>query len=217
LHSGGWSPYWVHSSRRPLLAYCTCHGWLWCWWRIWWNEDWQGKPKYSEKTCPSATLFTTNLTCQTRARTRPTEVGSQRITAWAMARPKLTVAQLLKRFAGFLRADISWPRLQNGFSPYRATLFFKVTFNMGSRDSSVDIATGYELDNPGSISGSARFFSSSQRRNLLWGPPSLLCIGHREYSGRGVKPTTRLRVVSRSRKVELYFRFLIRLHGIVLN
>jgi hypothetical protein len=41
------------------LAYCTCPGWLW-WWRIWWNEDWQGKPKYSEKTCPSATLSTTN-------------------------------------------------------------------------------------------------------------------------------------------------------------
>jgi hypothetical protein len=32
-------------------------------WRNWWNEDWQGKPKYSEKTCPSATLSTTNPTC----------------------------------------------------------------------------------------------------------------------------------------------------------
>jgi hypothetical protein len=28
-------------------------------WSNWWNEDWQGKPKYSEKTCPSATLSTT--------------------------------------------------------------------------------------------------------------------------------------------------------------
>jgi hypothetical protein len=27
-----------------------------------WNEDWQGKPKYSEKTCPSATLSTKNPT-----------------------------------------------------------------------------------------------------------------------------------------------------------
>jgi hypothetical protein len=43
------------------MAYCTCPGWLW-WRRIWWNEDWQGKPKYSEKTCPSATLATTNPT-----------------------------------------------------------------------------------------------------------------------------------------------------------
>jgi hypothetical protein len=25
---------------------------------FWWNEDWQGKPKYSEKNCPSATLST---------------------------------------------------------------------------------------------------------------------------------------------------------------
>jgi hypothetical protein len=34
-------------------------GWLWS---NWWNEEWQGKPKYSEKTCPSATLSTTNPT-----------------------------------------------------------------------------------------------------------------------------------------------------------
>jgi hypothetical protein len=34
------------------------------WW-VWssrWNENWQGKPKYSEKTYPSATLSTTNPT-----------------------------------------------------------------------------------------------------------------------------------------------------------
>jgi hypothetical protein len=43
------------------MAYCTCPGWLW-WWRICWNEDSQGKPKYSEETCPSATSSTTNPT-----------------------------------------------------------------------------------------------------------------------------------------------------------
>jgi hypothetical protein len=43
------------------MAYCTCPEWMW-WWRIWLNEDWQRKPKYSEKTCPSATLSTTNPT-----------------------------------------------------------------------------------------------------------------------------------------------------------
>jgi hypothetical protein len=31
-------------------------------WSSWWNENWQGKPKHSEKTCPSATLSTTNPT-----------------------------------------------------------------------------------------------------------------------------------------------------------
>jgi hypothetical protein len=35
--------------------------WRWLW-SNWWNEDWQGKPKYSEKTCPTATLSTTNPT-----------------------------------------------------------------------------------------------------------------------------------------------------------
>jgi hypothetical protein len=28
-------------------------------WSNWWNENWQGKLKYSEKTYPSATLSTT--------------------------------------------------------------------------------------------------------------------------------------------------------------
>jgi hypothetical protein len=26
-------------------------------WSNWWNEDWQGKRKYSEKTCPSANVL----------------------------------------------------------------------------------------------------------------------------------------------------------------
>jgi hypothetical protein len=48
---------------------------------------WQGKPKYSEKPAPAPILSTTNPTCQTRARSRAAAVGSQRLTASAMARP----------------------------------------------------------------------------------------------------------------------------------
>jgi hypothetical protein len=33
-----------------------------------WVNDWQGKPKYSEKTCPSAALSTTNPLSLTQAR-----------------------------------------------------------------------------------------------------------------------------------------------------
>jgi hypothetical protein len=88
-HGGGGGSGVLSGSTRHVghwMAYCTCPGWLW-WWRIRWNEDWQAKPKYSEKTYPSATLSTTNPTCQTRAWTRAAAVGSQRLTAWAMARP----------------------------------------------------------------------------------------------------------------------------------
>jgi hypothetical protein len=59
-YSGGWSPNWVH--RGHLLSYCACPGWLWGWRISRWNADWQGKPKYSEITCPSATLSTTKPT-----------------------------------------------------------------------------------------------------------------------------------------------------------
>jgi hypothetical protein len=50
---------------------------------------------------------------------------------------------------------------------------------VAGRDASVGIATGCGLDAPGSIRGSARFFSFPQRRDRLWGPPSLLSNGYR--------------------------------------
>jgi hypothetical protein len=65
--------------------------------RNWWN-DWQGKPKYSEKTCPNAALSITNPTC-CRTRTRATAVGSQRLTAWATARPRSGECWKKKNFA----------------------------------------------------------------------------------------------------------------------
>jgi hypothetical protein len=61
--------------------------WWWLW-SSWWNEDWQGKPKYSEKTCPSVPLCPPQIPHDlTWDRTRAAAVGSQRLTAWAMARP----------------------------------------------------------------------------------------------------------------------------------
>jgi hypothetical protein len=70
---------------RPLRV---CPGWLW---RSWGNgRFWQGKPKYSVKICPDATLSTTNPTCQIQSRTRAAAVGSQRLTASAMARSAQT-------------------------------------------------------------------------------------------------------------------------------
>jgi hypothetical protein len=60
LYSGGWNP---RSTRHcgHIMAYCASPRWLW-WWKNRWN-DWQGKPKYSEKTWPSAALSTTYPTC----------------------------------------------------------------------------------------------------------------------------------------------------------
>jgi hypothetical protein len=57
------------------------------------------------------------------------------------------------------------------------------------------------------------FFSSPPRPNRLWGPPNLLSNGYRWFrggggggeNGRGVKPTTHLLLVSRSKHVPLYF------------
>jgi hypothetical protein len=51
---------WYYGHYWPIVPALDV---MWWWlWRNWWNEDWQGKPKYSEKTCTSATLSTTNPT-----------------------------------------------------------------------------------------------------------------------------------------------------------
>jgi hypothetical protein len=57
---GGTKSTWYCGHFWPIVpAPDDRWGWLWS---NWWYEDWQGKPKYSEKTCPSATLSTTNPT-----------------------------------------------------------------------------------------------------------------------------------------------------------
>jgi hypothetical protein len=52
------SPLGTLVNNWPILP-ALDYRWVWS---SRWNEDWQGKPKHSEKTCPSATLSTTNLT-----------------------------------------------------------------------------------------------------------------------------------------------------------
>jgi hypothetical protein len=67
----------LDGGQSPVLFFFSFSGWgetesTWyvgqCWPIVpapddrWWNDDWQGKPKYSEKICPSATLSTTNPT-----------------------------------------------------------------------------------------------------------------------------------------------------------
>jgi hypothetical protein len=54
----------VHTgSTRPSTTSGLLYLPRWLWgWRIRWNEDWQEKPKYSEKTCPRYTLSATNPT-----------------------------------------------------------------------------------------------------------------------------------------------------------
>jgi hypothetical protein len=46
-------------------------------------------------------------------------------------------------------------------------------------------SAGYGLDGPGSIPGSARVFSSPQRADRPWAPPSLLSNGYRGIKRQG--------------------------------
>jgi hypothetical protein len=54
------SPLVTSATNRPIVP-APDDRWWWMW-SSRWNENWQGKPKYSEKTCPKATLSTTNPT-----------------------------------------------------------------------------------------------------------------------------------------------------------
>jgi hypothetical protein len=60
-----------------------------------WIEIDRGKPTTRRKTCPSATLSTTNLTWTwPGTEPRASVVRGRQLTAWAMARPECTVYSL---------------------------------------------------------------------------------------------------------------------------
>jgi hypothetical protein len=79
--------------------------------------------------------------------------------------------------------------------------------SIGSRDGSVGIATGYDLDDRGvriRVPVRVRIFTSCHA-DRLWGPPIFLSNVYRglfpgEQSGRGVKLTTHFQLVPRTRK-----------------
>jgi hypothetical protein len=81
------------------------------------------------------------------------------------------------------------------------------------RDKSAVRATGYGLDIRGSIRGRRnKIFSILQHPHRFAPTKPLILTGFwalylREYRGRGVKLTTRLNLVLRSRMVELYLNF----------
>jgi hypothetical protein len=65
-------------------------------------------------------------------------------------------------------------------------------------------------------------FSSPQRADRLWNPPSLLSNGYQglfplEQNGRIVNLTTYLNLMSRLKPVGLYLHSPTRLHGVLLN
>jgi hypothetical protein len=60
--------------------------------------------------------------------------------------------------------------------------------DVGSKDSIVDIATGYGLDDQGvgvQVPVGSRIFSSPCRPDRLWGPPSLLSNGYQGVNWQG--------------------------------
>jgi hypothetical protein len=82
----GWD-FWYCGHYWPIVP-APDDGWRWLW-RNWWNETWQEEPEYSEKTYPSATLYTTNLTWLDPGLNPGRRCGKPRLTAWVMGRLQL--------------------------------------------------------------------------------------------------------------------------------
>jgi hypothetical protein len=94
--------------------------------------------------------------------------------------------------------------------------------SLRSRGSSVGTAMSYGLHGRGSIPGRARHFSQFHDVQIASEAHPASCPLDTEGSflggkATGMKVTTHLHLVLRSRIVELYLHSLIRLHGVVLN
>jgi hypothetical protein len=81
------------------------------WWWMWssWSNDWQQKPKYSDKTCPSATFSATNPTWSDLGSNLGSHCGKP-------ATNHLSCGTALI-FVSTVRTIISMPPLQNAVSP----------------------------------------------------------------------------------------------------
>jgi hypothetical protein len=131
----------VHSALRPPMAYFASPWWIW-WWKNRWN-NWQGKPQYSENTCPSATLSTTNPTwCRDsnpgRRGGKPAtnhlsygtaslHYNSDSSTEYSSS-TKLIFAQLIKKFPTFMKLKRSLPCSQEP-----ATGLYPMPYESGSQ------------------------------------------------------------------------------------
>jgi hypothetical protein len=74
------SPLGTAATFCPIVPATDDRWWLWS---NRWNENWQGKPKYSEKTAPVPLCPPQIPHDLTRARTQAAAVESRRLTAWA--------------------------------------------------------------------------------------------------------------------------------------
>jgi hypothetical protein len=75
------SPLGTSATIWPIVPAPDDRWWMWS---TQWNNNWHGKLKYSEKTCPNFNLSATNPTW---ARNLAAVVRCRQLTAWAMARP----------------------------------------------------------------------------------------------------------------------------------
>jgi hypothetical protein len=132
------------------------------------------------------------LLCRERSHALCPEFRGSHVTAWRLHSACL---QLRNACAPRLRAP-----------PF--VIFELLILFVGSRDSAVDIATGYGLNDGGigvRIRVGSRIFSSPRRPDRLWGSPNFLSNWYRglfpwRYSGKGVKLTTHLQPLPRSKE-----------------
>jgi hypothetical protein len=83
---------WVHLALRPPMAYCASPGWLW-WWRKIGGMIGRGNRSTRRKPAP-VQLCPPQISHAARTGTRAAAVGSQRLTAWATARPCMYICPI---------------------------------------------------------------------------------------------------------------------------
>jgi hypothetical protein len=105
---------------------------------------------------------------------------------------------------------VSFQMLSNSSFTYHLTSLY-------SLDGSVGITTIYWLDGRGSISSKGKRYFSAQRPDRFRNSLSLSCNIHRGKAAQGVKLTTHLHRVPRSRMVEICLHSPLRFNGVVLN
>jgi hypothetical protein len=149
-------------------------------WSNCWSEDWQGKPKYSEKTCPSATL----------------------------SHHKSHMPR-----SGFEPPDRSGGKPATNRLSYGAALTCNLLWSWDSP------ATGYGLSDRGSVENRDKrlFFLLHSVQTGSGAYSASYPMGTEGKAVGRVKLTSHLRLLLKSRMVELYLPSPMRLDDMALN
>jgi hypothetical protein len=140
------SPFGKSATKWPIVPAPDDRWWMWS---SRWNEKWEGKPKYSEKNCPSSTLSTTNPTWPVLG-SKPGRSDRKPATnslSYGMALSDFSYWGPVSLYENLIRALVRKTTAQNE----KSIMLYKTDFKLYYKSTQLQSLQGYPMFNPNPV------------------------------------------------------------------